>query len=49
MSGAAVAFRGGVAGIFERVTLMIADMETDRLEALRRYAVLDTAAEREFD
>jgi len=28
---------------------MIADMETDRLEALRRYAVLDTVAEREFD
>src|SRR5437870_481375 len=28
---------------------MIADMETERLEALRRYAVLDTAAEREFD
>ena len=28
---------------------MIADMETERLEALRRYAVLDTPPEREFD
>ncbi|HEY8151197.1 MAG TPA: hypothetical protein VIK51_19985, partial [Vicinamibacteria bacterium] len=28
---------------------MIADMETERLEALRRYGVLDTPPEHEFD
>jgi hypothetical protein len=28
---------------------MIGDLETERVEALRRYAVLDTPCEREFD
>jgi GAF domain-containing protein len=28
---------------------MIGDMETERVEALRRYAVLDTPCEREFE